>query len=363
MPLRLSRKPTSLQLTKQGDKPLEVIAGLNLSNLKPRVWDSTSPYHIPNLKAVMISYAEFYQAPNRRRKAMEQGLHNYLNIPEEISIYLDNGAFYFLRRHDEVPRQEYQEFVQEARPNWYPIPQDYIPAPKMTDDEQLNCLRQTMEANQSYRHDGFVPVIHISRHLNEYLRQLQANEQLQAKPAIALGGIVPNLLRMPKAMPYEDVLNNVRQARTELAGKQLHVFGIGGTATLHLAALLSLDSVDSSGWRNRAARGIVQLPGRGDRMVANLGSWRGREPNADEWNTLAACLCPACQQFGLGGLKLNGIQGFCNRATHNLWTLLEEAQQIEDHLTDGTYETWYDQHVENSTYRPLIDYLLTKQLP
>ena len=58
-----------------------------------------------------------------------------------------------------------------------------------------------------------------------------------------------------------------------------------------------MDSADSSGWRNRAARGIVQLPGSGDRIVADLGKWRGREPDTDEWKTLKDCQCPACQQF------------------------------------------------------------------
>jgi tRNA-guanine family transglycosylase len=197
--------------------------------------------------------------------------------------------------------------------------------------------------------------------MDEYLRQFLADARLRARPAVALGGIVPNLLRARKAMPYKDVLDSVRQARVELADKQLHIFGIGGTATLHLAALLDVDSVDSSGWRNRAARGIIQMPGRGDRMVANLGSWRGREPDKDEWDALAACPCPACRQFGVKGLRANRIQGFCNRATHNLWTLLHEARQIKGHLADGTYGTWYVEHMDNSVYRPLIDYVLAQR--
>jgi hypothetical protein len=181
-----------------------------------------------------------------------------------------------------------------------------------------------MEVNRDYQHDGFVPVIHVSRHLDIYLQEFLGNAQLRSKPKVALGGIVPNLLRTQKAMSYATVLDSLYQARQELAGKQLHVFGLGGTATIHLAALLRIDSADSSGWRNRAARGIVQLPGRGDRMVANLGNWRGREPNTEEWSLLTLCLCPVCQQAGVRGLKARGIDGFCHRATHNLWTLLDE---------------------------------------
>ena len=72
-----------------------------------------------------------------------------------------------------------------------------------------------------------------------------------------LGGIVPNLLRSPKAVPYQEILDSLRHVRQTFANKEIHVFGMGGTATLHLAILLGMDSVDSSGWRNRAARGIV----------------------------------------------------------------------------------------------------------
>ena len=211
-----------------------------------------------------------------------------------------------------------------------------------------------MEVNLAYQHDGYVPVIHISRFLGEYTAAVKEQQGLSNKLSVALGGIVPNLLRAPKARPYEEILNSLTHVRQAFADKDIHVFGVGGTATLHLAGLLGMNSVDSSGWRNRAARGLVQLPGSGDRMVANLGSWRGREPTKHEWDTLAACLCPACRQGGIEGLKATGIGGFSNRATHNLWTLLDEAQQIAAHLADGSYQTWYKHHLDNSIYLPLI---------
>jgi 7-cyano-7-deazaguanine tRNA-ribosyltransferase len=163
-----------------------------------------------------------------------------------------------------------------------------------------------------------------------------------------------NLLRAPKAVPYHQVLSSLIHIRRTLANKEMHVFGIGGTATLHLAALLGVDSVDSSGWRNHAARGIVQLPGSGDRMVADLGSWRGRQLSSQEHEMLINCPCPACAHDGLEGILAKRIEGFCNRATHNLWVLLEEARWVEDHLTSGTYEDNYEDRVDNSIYKRLI---------
>ena len=338
-----------------------IVAGLTLKNLKPRVWDAMSPYYLTEVRAVMLSYSDFHHHPVQRRKAMEVGLHRWLGLPEDIKVYLDNGAFSFLRRAGETPREEYETFVQSADPYWYPIPQDYIPTPRMTLAEQQQAYARTMDVNLEYRRDGYVPIIHISRRpvLDEYVVAVKA---LSEKDHIALGGIVPNLLRAPKAMPYASVLAGLKQVRQEFADKQLHVFGIGGIATLHLAALLGMDSVDSSGWRNRAARGIVQLAGSGDRVVAELGKWRGRRPDKMEWEKLAGCPCPACQQFGLDGLKARAMEGFCNRAAHNLWTLLDEARQIEHHLRAGTYRSWYRNHLNNSIYLRLIDEIVTTAL-
>ena len=147
--------------------------------------------------------------------------------------------------------------------------------------------------------------------------------------------------------------------RQQFPDKKLHIFGIGGTSTLHIAALLGINSVDSSGWRNRAARGIIQLPGTGDRIIAQLGNWRGRTISQEEEKKLKECQCPACQQHGLEGLRMSGEIGFYNRATHNLWVLLEEARQIEEHLTIlCDYETWYQEHLDNTIYRPLIKKLI-----
>lgn len=334
---------------------MKIVAGLSLVNLKPQVWDTTLSYYLPELDTVMVSYADFHQNRTRHHRAIEEGLHISLDIPKHVKIYLDNGAFRFSRAGGEIPRQDYEAFVDQTQPDWYAIPQDYIPTPRMDNDEQLECLQRTMKVNREYSHDRYVPILHISRHLDEYLRQFEENEQLRSKPVYAIGGIVPNLLRAPKAMGYQEVLDKVRQVRIKFTNQELHLFGVGGTATLHVAALLGVDSVDSSGWRVRAARGLVQLPGIGDRTVAALGNWRVRQPSQQEWAKLEECQCPACQKYGLEGLKANRTYGFCNRATHNLWTLLEENRMIQEHIKNRTYVEWYKEHLHNSTYRPLID--------
>jgi 7-cyano-7-deazaguanine tRNA-ribosyltransferase len=338
-----------------------VVAGLSLKNLHPRVWDENSPYYLPALKAVMLSYGEFHQLEARRKQVMAKGIHAYLGIsrkPAKVQVYLDNGAFYFLRQGAETDRPMYREFVKKAAPDWFPIPFDAIPTPQMSDKDQRACLKRTMDINRWYEHDESVPVIHVSRVLDKYIAGMKARPMLANKERIALGGIVPNLLRTSKAISYDTILKTLETVRTEFRGKKLHVFGIGGTATLHIARLLGMDSVDSSGWRNRAARGIVQLPGSGDRVVADLGKWRGRVPSDKEVVTLRRCPCPACRADGLEGLRRSGLAGFSHRATHNLHILLEEALWIEDRLTAGTYAKSYKRRLDNSVYVKHVERLV-----
>ena len=256
---------------------MKIVAGLNLNSIKPEVWNVSSPYHLSGLNAVMVSYAYFHQNPTRCCRVMEDGLHTSLNIPKHVKIYLDNGAFKFSRVGDEVPRDAYKAFVKKAKPDWYTIPQDYIPIPDMSDYKQNKCLEKTMEVNQEFSYDGYVPILHVGRCLNKYIRLFNGDKKLRGKPIFAIGGIVPNLLRAPKAMSHKKILNSIYRVRETFADRKLHLFGVGGTATLHIAALLGMDSVDSVGWRARAARGLVQLPGSGERTVAKLGQLEGTQ--------------------------------------------------------------------------------------
>lgn len=337
---------------------LEIVAGITLRNLKPRVWDADSPHYLPSLSAVMVSYAEIVAAPSWRRRVMRDGLRETLGVPKSMRVYLDNGAFYFAFRGIEPDADEYEAFVEAARPDWYPVPHDFIPTPKMSLLEQQSCLERTMQINGRYTQNGYVSVLHASRVVSGYISALQAHEGLKDKSSLAIGGLVPNLLRSPKAQPFAEILGGLRLAREAFAGRKMHVFGIGGTATIHLAALLRLDSADSSGWRNRAARGIIQLPGSGDRMVADLGKWRGRAPGEAEWQILRDCPCPACQAEGLEGLRAGLARGFCHRATHNLWILLEEAKWMKAQLEANSYVRNYLDRLDNSTYKPIIRKLI-----
>jgi hypothetical protein len=299
---------------------------------------------------------------------MQKGLREYLGVHEDVSIYLDNGSFAFWKRGTEPPVQEYIEFVRQAKPDWYPVPADYIPHPKLSVDEQKALFEKTMHMNSSYSKDGYVPVLHAGDWLLDYVEAF-ATQNVDMSKGIALGALVPRLLTMKGASSRRVVINTIKRVRELYEKVPLHIFGIGGTTTLHLAAVLKVQSVDSSGWRNRAARGLILIPGKGERSIVKLGSWRGVEVSEDDIQFLSHCQCPACRNFGIEGLRDSnprnggnrrgfGSKGFANRATHNLWILLQEAKEIEQQMEDDTYKQWYGEHVASLIFRDLITYAL-----
>jgi tRNA-guanine family transglycosylase len=150
--------------------------------------------------------------------------------------------------------------------------------------------------------------------------------------------------------------------RREFPGR-IHAFGIGGIVTLHLAAALGIDSLDSSGWRQRAARGLINLRGRGDRQAVKLGSWKGRELSRAEWAELARCRCPACRRSGTEALRRQGIEGFTARATHNLTMLLHEADLIRRHLAAGDFACWSPKRIGSNRMADLVRLALDEANP
>jgi len=333
----------------------------------PKFWDKSSEWYLPEAKAIMVSFADFYKSKAKRKSAMEKGLREYLGVQPDTLVYLDNGAFAFWRKGLERPIDDYVEFVKQAKPDWYPVPTDFIPHPQLSPSAQRVLFEKTMRMNLEYASGGYVPVIHAGDWLEEYLEDLEKN-QVPLSKGVGLGGLVPRLLTTKGSTSREGVVDAIRRTR-EYIRTELHVFGIGGLTTLHLAASLGVDSIDSSGWRNRAARGLILLPGRGERSVVPLGNWGGVEVSEGEIRMLEACACPACQRYGVVGLRAcnargnkedrgNGTSGFNRRAIHNLWTLLREAEEVDSKLRSGAYKSWYRQHVAGSILLRLIEYAL-----
>jgi 7-cyano-7-deazaguanine tRNA-ribosyltransferase len=327
---------------------VEVVAGLSLKNMRPRVWDRQSPDHIPRLGAVMMSFDEFRRRPVVHRLATAGGFASVLGT-SSVRVYLDNGAFSCLTRGTEPAVDQFRDFVRATTPAWYPVPADFIPRPTDSQRRQKELVDRTIAVLEAHSDDGYCPVIHAGPWLDRYLDALR---RLGRTRCLAIGGLVPHLLNGVGARRQETIAL-MKRVRREFPGA-IHSFGVGGVVTLHLAAALGIDSADSSGWRQRAARGLIVLRGRGERMAVKLGSWKGREVSSEEWGELARCRCPACRRIGAEGLKASGVDGFIHRAVHNLWAILEEAALIDRHLARGDFPSWSTRRIRENRMASLV---------
>ena len=113
---------------------------------------------------------------------MKAGLREYLGVPEGVAVYLDNGASTFGSRGGGAPLDAYEEFVEKARPDWKPIPQDYILF-RACPVRSGAAVRQD-DAGQpvGIEQNGYVPVVHIGSHLMQYTARVRADERLRLSP-------------------------------------------------------------------------------------------------------------------------------------------------------------------------------------
>lgn len=296
----------------------------------------------------MLSFDEFRRRPAIKKSAEVGGFGAVLGA-ERVRVFLDNGAFSCLLRGTEPAVDEFRAFVRATSPAWYPVPADYIPRPTDSRRRQRGLFEKTIKILEAHADDGYCPVVHAGPWLDRYMETLHRLGQTRQ---LAIGGLVPHLLNSAGARRRETIAR-LKRVRREFPGT-IHAFGVGGVVTLHLAAAVGIDSADSSGWRQRAARGLVVLRGRGERMAVKLGSWKGREIGPAEWAELARCRCPSCRRHGSEGLKALGLEGFAHRAVHNLWTLLEEAALIDRHLARGDFAAWSARRVRGNRMADLV---------
>lgn len=336
---------------------MDVVAGLTLKNWRPRVWDRGSPEFVPRLSAVMVSFDEFRRRPALHRRALGEGLAAVLGPGAAgLKLYLDNGAFACLNRRAEPAIEDYRRFVGETRPHWYPVPADFIPRPSDSKRRQRALFERTLAVLRAHAGGGCCPVVHAGPWLDRYL---DAVRELGLVGQLAVGGLVPHLLNGAGAQRRRTIAM-LGRVRREFPGR-IHAFGIGGIVTLHLAAALGFDSADSSGWRQRAARGLVVLRGRGERQAVKLGLWLGRPLTPDEWEELARCRCPSCRVRGAEMLVRTGVEGFAARAVHNLAVLVDEAALIERHVARGDFPAWSARRVGGNRMADLVALALEGQ--
>jgi 7-cyano-7-deazaguanine tRNA-ribosyltransferase len=210
----------------------------------------------------------------------------------------------------------------------------------------LTIARRIADANlQAYRtmlgemgSGKLVPVVH--GHTASLVRyQCTRLARLPQPPMVCIGGNVPVFKALTRNSRFgrdhavqlalaRAFVSKVTTVLNAFEATPVHVLGAGGFLSIALSLLAGASSVDSAGWRLRAAYGAIIVRGaREIRLREVRGGSRGlaRLLGSD----LSNCACPSCSGESTVARRAKMIQvSFRIRAMHNLWTLSEEIAQV-----------------------------------
>jgi len=279
-----------------------------------------APWKYCNIDGIMVSAFNILHSPSERKEIEWDGLDQYIsksfpkeNQTSEVPIMLDSGGFSFLnlsrgKDSDETMKalwkyhSQYTDLISKAQPT-IAVALDFPIDPRLHTAEiekRLKFTAQSLQALMGSHVSNKVPIMPVVHPYKGSIKKFLelARPLLESAPLIGIGSLVPLITH--RGGSRKDVISTVKELRELFADKLLHVFGIGGTTTMHTMLMLGADSLDTMAWRKRAAYGIIQLPGIGDRYLVKerkmYMAWKGIKIISEvEIRSFLDCDCDACR--------------------------------------------------------------------
>ncbi|MFW9995366.1 MAG: tRNA-guanine transglycosylase [Candidatus Odinarchaeota archaeon] len=346
--------------------------GYLFNGIKPweQISEKENDFQIDN---ILINAYEIIKKEKMRKGIENEGLRGYLNF--KGNILMDSGGFLFQKKQVmDIEPETISELYDRLKPDMAVI-LDHPFSPREDKETNKNRWKKTLENTRIMMETGtdngttlLMPVIHgYSR--KELDVAFEEVRKISEPEVIGLGSMVPlfrffNAFSMinAKERPYL-VIDLIRRVREAFPDAFLHVFGVGGTTTMHLLYSLGVDSIDSVAWRLKAAYGAIQLPGVGDRFVVSKNRKKGRvqlDDNKKDVELLGQCKCPICKEKEikerLDALDNTKAKTFEKRAIHNAWTYLYESKAIQKEIKEGDPHEFTDKRLEKSLFRKFFEY-------
>ncbi len=167
--------------------------------------------------------------------------------------------------------------------------------------------------------------------------------------------------------------------RKRLPNTIIHAFGIGGTMS-YLAFYCGIDSLDSNGWIQKAAYGVIQLPGISDRFITKKAHGRpylkdgriykrnGKKFILNEKKIFLNCKCPICEPYSnyldkdkawMEKVKIfetEGSEGRKIRSIHNVYVFEQELKLIKKAIKSDKLDEFIEARLIKSNYYELYKY-------
>lgn len=302
-------------------------------------------------------------AIGRHDLVMDSVVNYYKNTQPKVpyiynKLFLDSGAFSFIRNGTKVDKERIKHTQEKLYPD-KAIPLDYPFLPGMNTPIMQRLWKLTteniLEWQETTKLREIVPVLH-AWDADSLIQNIMWMYKHANSEYVAIGTIVtPSFSnytgyfgdRQP-SMKNLDLIMRTIHAIKHYTDFKIHITGFGSSAlTLHLAYYMGVESVDSAGYRRKAAYGKILLPGTGERYVGMGNAKFGVSKLLQhEWELLLKCNCSVCRND-----KSLLWKDWKARAVHNKYVLEEEVKIARELLSNGlpVYENYLNQMYQRST--------------
>lgn len=329
-----------------------------------RVWE-----HGVRPSGVLVNAYQLARNPAIRDRVRHEGLGRVVGF--DGPFFVDSGGFQFAAHGKAAisPAQVaaiYRE-LNVTRGAALDIPLD----PTASNGENLRRWRRTVANTNCMRAElaisTVVPVLHTYS-ASAVRARLRALWPLREHPRqIAVGSLVPLIqgkhlgnrfgsgdrLMVRRWRLIGGILDEVRAA---FPSSEIHVFGAGSPATVLLLFALGVNSVDSVGWRLKAAYGDVFVSGYPARNISPHPPRQGRRIRlADECrDVIERCVCPACSMVPARLRVCRLRHCYRLRATHNAHCLLADAEGFSRAQRAGGVAEYLHNRLRHHPWLPAI---------
>lgn len=324
----------------------------------PRLWE------VLPMKNLMVNAYEVLRRLKVCEKISKKSIHEYLGF--DGLVFMDSGGFVFQKKDKvDLDPSIILELYEASKPDIAAIldhPFDPSQPAKINSRRWLKTLKNT---KYMLKNDGNVllmPILH-GYTLKDLKMACREIKKIDENPKfIGLGSLVPLIFNTKGTSRIKDSLKFVADAigliREEFPDSLLHTFGVGSSQSMHFMFALGVDSLDSMAWRLKAAYGVIQLPGVGDRHLTPRNSKKRPFIRGREKELLANCECPFCQDKTLKE-RIQGLNdSFYSRSVHNAWVFLNEQKKIHQALKEGRIKSFIESRLKKGTFSKAVKYLI-----
>ncbi len=336
-----------------------LVLGHSIRHQVPAIHDD------PRAFASMFSVRDLIDRPWVHAKVRRSGLEAV--CPGHRTVILDSGGYQFLKTGKLLLTvDEVSDLYAAAKPAFgVALDRPIAPGIEPGVAETLACQNVSDYATMIRRPGGdrIVPVVHgYEEGLIE--RQCRGLARINPHPVIVgIGGSVPLFMAVARGSNEGEALERKRSLRRSFRQRlalvrshfplsRIHVFGAGGFSSIAMSLEAGADTIDSAGWRLRAAYGCV-TGRRGVQVRLKSLQARGMPLAAVLGDDLATCGCPSCREApDVQGRAARLSGSFTQRALHNFWVIAGEVDAMTAPGTRFACDTVGDAKFEEFGDRP-----------